>query len=627
MKLTNTRSSFPREIFNFKSYTSKAENYSTSLQKVTDLGEPKSISNPFFHLLPEIKNPNNIVNLICSALKLKDVVNSPLPLLQKSMREQGLINHLGTQEISRVLLRCQSDANSALTFFNWVKSDVGLKLNTQNYCFVVHILVWSREFPQAMSILSELVDMNRGMGKNVDIFKSLLLCSNECNWDPVVFDMLIKAHLKFGMLKESYRAFRKMVKLGFVPQVITINCLLNGLSKSKYSSKCWEVYKEIGRIGVHPNPCTFNILTCVVCKDGDVDKVNEFLEKMEEEGFDPDIFTYNMLVHSYCRKGRLKDAIYLYHIMFRRGIEPDVVTCTVLINGLCKQGSVRDAHQIFAEMIQRGLRPDLMAFNTLISGYCKEGLMHEARSLLHDMIGSGLHPDNFTCKILVEGYHKQNHLISAVNLVVELQRFGFPIPQDVYDYLIIALSEEKRPFAAKRLLEGIRCHYEPSAEMYYSLIDSFCQCNYVEEGLLYKAEMESKDMKLNLGIYRTLICSLCRLSRMKEAENFIREMVQSGIDPDTDICRSLVTGYCKERNIFEAESILRLFALEFQVFDAISYNELSRVICKEYGVAKLMEFQDDLKEVGFVPNGQTCKYAVDGLKKVMLINKGIITVD
>lgn len=622
LKLINKRLlSFTGEIFNFKKFSS----HSSSLQKVTDLDEANSVLNPFFNLLPGIENPNNIVNVIYSALKLKGTANSGLPLLQKKMQEHGLLSsHLGTQEISRVLLRCQSDSQSALTFFNWVKFDMGLKLNTQNYCFVIHVLVWSRKFSQAMRILSEVVELNKDLRKNGDIFKSLLLCSNDCNWDPVVFDMLIKAYLKVGMVKESYKVFKKMAKLGFVPQVITVNCLLNGLSKSKYGKKCWDIFEEMGRIGVCPNPCTFNILTYVVCKDGDIDKVNKFLEQMEEEGFDPDIVTYNMLVHGYCREGRLKDAIYLYNIMFRRGIHADVVTYTALINGLCKGGSLKTAHQLFSEMIERGLKPDIVAFNTLISGYCKEGSMQEARSLLIDMIRSGLHPDNFTCRILVEGYQKKKNLISAVNLVVELLRFGFTIPGDVYDYLIIALCGNRRPFAAKRLMEEITAgdNYKPNADIYYNLIDSFCDENYVEEGLVYKAEMESKDLKPNLGIYGAIICSLCRLSRLKEAKNFMREMVVSGMNPDTEICRSLVSGYCKERNISEAASTLRIFAQEFQVFDTISYNELCRVICHKDGVAKLMEFQDYLKEVGFVPNGQTCKYVIDGLKKAVQIDHG-----
>ncbi|KAL3520505.1 hypothetical protein ACH5RR_018654 [Cinchona calisaya] len=625
MKLGKSRLPSPLDILKSNHFEPKSQNYSSSLQRVPEINEAKSVSNPLYNLLPEIQNPNNIANLVCSTLKLKDNARLSLSLLHKTMQEQGHLSHIGNREISRILLRCQSDSSTALTFFHWVKFDLGLNLNTENCCIIVHILVWSRKFSQAMKILSELIKLDEDVSRSLDVFKTLLLCTDVCNWDPVVFDMLMKAYLKMGMVKESYRVYRKIVKLGFVPSVVTINCLLNGLSKMNYGEKCWEIYGTMGRIGLHPNSCTFNILIHVVCKEGNVEKVNGFLEKMEEEGFDPDIVTYNMLMDSYCKKGRLKDAIYLYDIMFRRGVVPDLLTYTALINGFCKGGNVKDAHRLFSTMIHRGLKPDLRAFNTLLVGYCREGMMQESRSLLHDMIRDGIHPDDFTCRTLVEGYHKQDCLISALNLVVELQRFGFSVPQDVYHYLGIALCRENRPFAAKSLLEGIACpSYEPNPEILCNLIGSLCQCNSVEEAMYLKAGMESKNMLLDLGTYKAIICCLCKLSRCKEAVNLTREMVESGVRPDIEICRALVNGLCQKRDFSEAECLLRFLAKEFQVLDIVSYNELVRILCEKGDLAKLMEFQDSMKKVGFTPNGLTCKYVIGGLQSAMGIQKDSI---
>ena len=45
--------------------------------------------------------------------------------------------------ISRVLLRCQSDSSAALTFFNWVKNDLGLKhKNTRPIIVVLLLTLW-----------------------------------------------------------------------------------------------------------------------------------------------------------------------------------------------------------------------------------------------------------------------------------------------------------------------------------------------------------------------------------------------------------------------------------------------------------------------------------------------------
>ncbi|XP_022866020.1 pentatricopeptide repeat-containing protein At5g40400 isoform X2 [Olea europaea var. sylvestris] len=589
-------------IFTNKIFQSNSKDYSSSsLQTITESNQTKIfITNPLYNFLSETQNPNNLVNLICSSLKQKN--DAHLALLQ----EKGLFREFTNHEMFRVLLRCQADSSTALAFFNWVKNDLDKQPSTQNYCIIIHILAWSKNFKQAMEVMLELVELKRNVNssESLTVFKILLNCTDKCNWDPVVFDMLIKAYLKKGMVRESFQAFRKVVKLGFVPSTITINCLLIGISRMNCGEKCWEIYEEMVRIGAHPNSCTFNILTHVLCKEGDVNKVNKFLERMEEEGFDPDIVTYNMLIDSYCKKRRLKDAVYMYNIMNIRGVMPDLITHTTLINGLCKGGNAREAHRLFHQMIHRGLKPDVFSYNTLICGYCKEGMMQEARSLVLDMIDCGVNPDSFTCWMLVKGYQSQDKLISAMNLVVELLRFRVSISGYAYDYLIFALCKENRPFAAKSLLERIsQDGYEPNADIYNELIDSLCKSSSsVEEALKLKVEMVAKDVKPNLCAYRAIIRRLCGLNRSKEAESLMREMVESGFQPDVEICRALMNGHCKEKNFREAESLLGSLSKEFQIFDAECYNALASLLSEEAGTTELMEFQDRMMKVGFAPN-------------------------
>jgi len=43
-----------------------------------------------------------------------------------------------------------------------------------------------------------------------------------CNWDPVVFDMLIKAYVEANMIEQGFRTFRRSVEVGFIP---SISCL------------------------------------------------------------------------------------------------------------------------------------------------------------------------------------------------------------------------------------------------------------------------------------------------------------------------------------------------------------------------------------------------------------------
>ncbi|KAK7271651.1 hypothetical protein RJT34_27728 [Clitoria ternatea] len=620
--------SFLSEPFSNITFTTKSlffSSYSSSLITLHE-SHPKPVSSPFYNLLPPTQNPNNIVNLISSILKHKSSHLS----LQNDLK--GILPHLGAHEISRVLLRCQSDYSSALSFFTWVKNDLGITHTLQNYCLIIHILAWSRVFSHAMKFLSELIQLVEvkvdGVSPNVDIYQGLIVCTENCNWNPAVFDMLIKAYVKAGMVEKALETFRKNVEACFIPNVIACNCLLSGLSRFDYIGHCWEVYEEMGRLGIHRNAYTFNILTHVLCKDGDTNKVNGFLEKMEEEGFEPDLVTYNTLINSYCKKRRLEDAFYLYKIMYIRGVVPNLITYTVLMNGLCEEGKVKEAHELFYQMVRRGIEPDIVSYNTLVSGYCREGKMHMCRSLLHEMIGNGICPDRVTCRFIVEGYARDGKLLSALNMVVELERFGIKIPENIYDYLIVSLCEEGKPFAARNFLLSIsQDGYTPERNSYIKLIESLCKFNNVEEALVLKSEMVKKSMKLNLTAYRAVISCLCRVNRTFEAEGLLEEMTSSGVVADVEISRALISSYCEENSVNKAVSLLKFFAKEFQLYDTESYNAVVKVFCEAGNVAKLIAIQDKLHKVGYVSNMLTCKYVIHGLQKAMELDDEMLNLN
>ena len=187
---------------------------------------------------------------------------------------------------------------------------------------------------------------------------------------------------------------------------------------------------------------------------------------------------------------------------------------------------------------------------------------------------------------------------------------------------MVALCRANHPFAAKSLLERIsQDGYVADIVICNELIESLCKYDYVAEALVLKVNMLHINIKPNLSTYRALIDCLCRMNRTSEGESLMREMVESGLSPDPVMCRALVNGYCLESNAAKAESLLEFFAKEFQVFDTESYNALAKVFSEEGDVAKLLDLQDRMQKVGFLPNSLTCKYVVHGLWKVQEMEK------
>ncbi|KAG2307751.1 hypothetical protein Bca52824_027499 [Brassica carinata] len=554
---------------------------SSSLQLIQGCDDPPKpfILNPLYNLLPNTQNPNRIVDVICSTLNQRDFA---LPNLGNEVK--SLIPHLGHREISRVLLRFQSDATRALAFFTWVRSDLGKTPNIGNYCLLLHVLAWSKKFPLAMQFLCELIELVAKEEEEEDVFSVLVSAAYECNWDPVVFDMLVKAYLKLGLVEEGFSAFRKVIAFGFRVSVVTCNHLLNGLLKLDLMDDCWQVYRVMCRVGIHPNTHTFNILTNAFCNGSSFNQVNDFWKMEEEEGFEPDLVTYNTLVSSYCRRGRLKEAFYLYKIMYRRHVVPDLVTYTSLIKGLCKEGRVREAHQTFHRMVDRGIK-------------------RIAKRLLHEMLGNSIVPDRFSCKIIVEGFVREGRLLAAVNFVVELTRLRIRIPFEVSSFLIESLCREGKPFAAKHLLERITEEegHKATPETYNNLIESFSRCDAIEEALLLKGNSQVRNKYWVLNLTELLLAACVGLVRtVKPTDSFI--------------CGALVNGYCKELDFPKAESLLGFFAMEFRIFDIESYNLLVKAICETgSGYTKVLELHERMQRVGFVPNTLSCKYMIQGL--------------
>ncbi|CAN1187111.1 Pentatricopeptide repeat-containing protein At5g40400, partial [Linum perenne] len=206
---------------------------------------------------------------------------------------------------------------------------------------------------------------------------------------------------------------------------------------------------------------------------------------------------------------------------------------------------------------------DVIVYNILIFGYCKEGRIQ----------ANGICPDSFTCRVLIQAYVKNGWLISDLNLVVELERLDASISWDVYDYLIVRMCDEDKPFAAKSLLERKCQHgYEPDMLTYEKLIESLSKVNNLADALLLKSEIIHRNGKPSVVTYKALIAGLCRTGRRAEAEMLMDEMVESGIIPGQEICWVLISRYCKERAVGKAESLLESFAKEFNMLDNDSYH-------------------------------------------------------
>lgn len=271
---------------------------------------------------------------------------------------------------------------------------------------------------------------------------------------------------------------------------------------------------------------------------------------------------------------------------------------------------------MFDRMVHGGLRPDAVAYSVLITGYCNEGQLKEARSLLMEMAGSGLLDIAFALRVVVQGHVKFGKLLTCLNMVAPLRKYGIVIPSQSYSCLIGALCEDMRPNAARGLLQWmIEDGHCPSLQMYNMIVDCFCRCDNPKEALDVKVEMTSREVKPNYNTYQTLIICLCRLGKSLSGQSVMVEMIESDFHPNEAICTALVCGFCKEGDLDRGELIVKLFALDFQIRCNESYTALMRTYCETRSTADSLALQDRMLELGFVPNSEICRSIIYGLSR------------
>nr|XP_051209887.1 pentatricopeptide repeat-containing protein At5g40400 [Lolium perenne] len=521
-------------------------------------------------LLPRALNPHvAVVDLVATHLTA-----ATEPQAAKPLDLSRLLPYLGQEELTAVVLRAgHSHPLPTLRFL--VALPPPLQPSPPHLAFLAHSLATTRFFSHALDALSHLLRLH----PSHDALPTLLL-SYQTAPHPSLPGLLVKALLRHARLHDAFQAALRAAASGFPPDTVAFNALLAALSRAGRFGHLWTARAAMARAHVRPNVHTFNILVAALCRGQDAERAQGFLEELEEQGFEPDVVTYNTLLAGYCRRGRLKDALHLFDVMPPRGVQPDLVSHTVLVDGLCRAGRLSDARRMFDRMMHGGLSPDAVAYSVLIAGYCNQGRVKEARLLLMQMVGTGLSSQGFALRAVIESHLKVGRLLTCLNMLAPLRKYGVVIPLESYNCLVRVLCEDMRPHAARGLFQWmVEDGHSPSLDMYNMIVDCFCQCDCVDEALDVKAEMSSRQVKPDFHTYRALVTCLCGLRRSLDGKNVMAEMIESGHLPNETICAALVSGFCREGSLNKAELILKAFVLDFQVHCNESYNTLMKAYC------------------------------------------------
>ncbi|KAL8502326.1 hypothetical protein ACS0TY_021457 [Phlomoides rotata] len=144
----------------------------------------------------------------------------------------------------------------------------------------------------------------------VKIFFRLDFDDNKLGCILSILDTLTLQEGDYGRVWETNHLFRLMIFKGFVPDVVTYNCLINGCCKTNRIGRELELFDDMSKRGCVPNRITYNSFIRYYSAVNEVDRAIVMLRMMQEKGHGvPTSSSCIPIIHTFCEVGRLDEAV------------------------------------------------------------------------------------------------------------------------------------------------------------------------------------------------------------------------------------------------------------------------------------------------------------------------------
>ncbi|KAL4398181.1 hypothetical protein S245_002849 [Arachis hypogaea] len=461
--------------------------------------------------------------------------------------------------VSRVVCEFQNSPQLALDFYNWVGGLFSHSLDS--CCTLVHVLVKSRRFDEALFLLKNLIT-EEGTPPLV-LLEVLIESYRRCCSSIAAFDALVRACTQVGATEGAYdviynlrsrdcfitihawnnvlnyllqlneidrfwNLYRGMGSFGYMENVNTFSLVIYALCKECRLVEAISVLYRMMKGGIFPNVASFNIIIDAACKIDNLGLSLKLFKKMTMMSGDfvwPNSVTYNSIINRFCKNGKLLLAEEMLRKMVKASRKPSVRTYATLIDGYARWGSLEEALRLCDVMVERGLVPNNVVYNSILHWLYREGGIEEASLLLADMIDKHICPDQYSYAILTKGLCRNGYLTEALKLHSQILEYNLIQDSFSHNILLNYICKRKNMAVAKQLLGSmITRGLAPDVYTYGTVIDGYYKLGNTNDALQVFYWMIKMDEKPNLTIYNSVINGLCKIASTDAAEYIVDEL-------------------------------------------------------------------------------------------------------
>ncbi|KAL8157815.1 small ribosomal subunit protein mL103 (rPPR7)-like [Apium graveolens] len=222
--------------------------------------------------------------------------------------------------------------------FSEVKEKVGVRVGVKSYNLVMRAFCEGGEIGLARKLV-EKMESEEGLVPDIESY-----------------NVLLEAYLEKGGTSGFDWVVSEVLSRGLEGNLVTYNCRIMRLCKSKEVVKARELLEEMVRKGVKPNADSYNTIILWFCKVGDLESAKKVLERMVKDGYvlQPSI-GYFILLRGMVEAGEFEAGVETCREILKKNWIPPFETMKGLISGLVQMSKVEAAKEV-VEVMKKKLR-------------------------------------------------------------------------------------------------------------------------------------------------------------------------------------------------------------------------------------------------------------------------------
>ncbi|CAM9001185.1 unnamed protein product [Rhodiola kirilowii] len=343
----------------------------------------------------------------------------------------------------REMLRAQTEPNS-VTMTSVLGSCIGLGCLKEGKS--VHCYILKKDF-ELDYIAPALVDFYANHG---EIRDSVEVFSTVPEKTLILWNMLISAHVKKGLLSEASGFLEKMRNQGLFPDAYTVSSVLSACADMGCSELGCQIHSLSIKTGSR-DEFVVNSLIDMYSKCGFIDSAYQIFDRFEHRS----VVTWNSMISGFSQVGNSVGAINLFDQMYENSLEMNSVTFLVVIQACANMGYIKKGKWVHHKLITYGISGDtfidtaltdmygkcgdlrmsrrvfdsivdksVVTWSTMISSYGMHGQISDAISIFDEMIQSGVKPNQVTFMNILSACSHAGHVEQGNRYFHMIQRFG-----------------------------------------------------------------------------------------------------------------------------------------------------------------------------------------------------------